>query len=465
MKRESEFRYTKLAGILREQILSGYIKPGQFLMSENELCRHYAMSRTSVRKSLEELLKEGLIVKKVGQGTIVSPDLAIEPSNKKVLRILATSPSHFMDSCMPFIIEEFEKQNPHVEVKCLSFPTSDFWESIRSSSQIGLQADIVFAGDRQFSEMEEAGPFLDLREPFKDVLPEIYPDLRKTFESGMQMPAIPVTFSPVYLVYNPKLFHKHDIPLPKHDWTKEDFLRAAQRLTIDTDGDGIIDQYGLTLSCSLNRWPLLALQNGVDFTGSIDREGLVKTLTFIHDLLYRYRIATLSPRYLINSEAFIRQKAGMVLTTSIELAGWRKETLPFEPMVASMPFGERKASLLIANAMMIPAASEEEELAIRFLKTALDPAIQERISREHKFLSVLQPVNDAVYSPTELTPLNIEGSRIVNSHFLHELFTDFSVMEEIEAEMELFWSGLESAVHFADRMVTMIESRLTPSSQ
>jgi multiple sugar transport system substrate-binding protein len=221
MRRENEFRYTKLASILREQILSGYIKPGQFLLSENELCRHYAMSRTSVRKSLDELLKEGLIVKKVGQGTIVSTDLVIEENENKILRILATSPSNFMDTCMPLIIEEFQKENPNVEVKCLSFPTTDFWESIRASSEIGIQADLVFAGDRQFREMEESGPFLNLREPLQDIAAKLYPTLKGVFGTEENVKAFPVTFSPVFLVYNPNLFHKYSIPLPELDWTRK----------------------------------------------------------------------------------------------------------------------------------------------------------------------------------------------------------------------------------------------------
>jgi multiple sugar transport system substrate-binding protein len=459
MRRENEFRYTKLASILREQILSGYIKPGQFLLSENELCRHYAISRTSVRKSLDELLKEGLIVKKVGQGTIVSTDLVIEENENKILRILATSPSNFMDTCMPLIIEEFQKENPNVEVKCLSFPTADFWESIRASSEIGLQADLVFAGDRQYSEMQESGPFLNLREPLQDIAANLYPTLKGIFGTEENVKAFPLTFSPVFLVYNPNLFHKYSIPLPELDWTKEDFLRAAQRLTLDTDGDGIIDQYGMTLSCDLNRWPLLALQNGVSFKDNIQKEALVKTLNFIHDLLYRYRIATLSPRYQLNSEAFIREKAAMMLTTSIELAGWRNNGMAFEPQVAPMPFGEQQASLLIANVMMIPANCNEEELALLFLRKALSFDTQQKISRNYRFLSVLQEVNEATFDLTLLKSLNIVGNQIANNHFLHELFSDLNVAEEIESEMELYWAGLESAPHFVERLLQIIDGK------
>ncbi|MFC5648199.1 extracellular solute-binding protein [Paenibacillus solisilvae] len=453
MRRENEFRYTQLASILREQIISGYIKPGEFILSENDLCRYYGMSRTSVRKSLDNLLKEGLIVKKAGLGTIVSPDLIIDEPGTKVLRILATSPSHFMDICMPMIIEEFQKHYPNVKVKCLGFPTEEFWESVRASNELGLQADIILVGDRQLIEMEDAGPFIDLKEPMKDIFQGLYPTLRSAFSS---IKAIPVTFSSVYLVYNPNLFQKYNVPLPKHDWTREDFLRAAQLLTMDTDSDGIVDQYGFALSPAINRWTMFALQNGVNFKEDVQREALVKTLTFLHDLLYRYRIATLLPKQQLNLEVFIREKAAMVLTTAIELAGWRNEKLQFEPRVASMPFGDTQAPLLIANAMMIPEGCNDEEMAIRFLKFALSYEIQEKISRNKHFLSVLESVNEAIWDKTTLLSLNIVNDRLSNSRFLNEIFPDLGMLEEIESEMALYWAGLESANHFADWLLGMI---------
>lgn len=456
MRRENEFRYTKLAGILREQIISGYIKPGQFLLSENELCRHYALSRTSVRKSLDQLQKEGLIVKKVGQGTFVTPDLVIEETKNKVLRILAASPSHFMDICMPLIIEEFQSRHPNVEIKCLSFPTVDFWESFRASQELGLQADIVFVGDRQFSEVGDGSAFLELSRTMKDITPALYPKLRNTFSPGEAMRAVPITFSTVYLAYNPQLFERYDVPLPKADWTKEDFLRAAQRLTLDTDGDGIIDQYGLALSSAVNRWPLFALQNGWRVSDGDQKQALVRTLTLFHDLLYRYRVANLSPRYQVNSDAFIREKAAMVLTTSIEMAGWRHDRMSFEPQVAPMPFGDHPATLLIANALMLPATCHDEELAVRFLQTALSPEIQEKLSREKGFLAVLKSVNEKLWDRTTLESIHVVNDRIENSFFLHELFEDLSAIEEIEYEMELYWGGMESAAHFAERLMHLI---------
>ncbi|CAG7619192.1 extracellular solute-binding protein [Paenibacillus allorhizosphaerae] len=454
MRRENEFRYTKLANILREQILSGYIKPGEYLLSENELCKHYSMSRTSVRKSLDQLLKDRLIVKKVGQGTVVSPDLVVPVSERKVLRVLATSPSHFADSCMQHIIDVFQQKYSHVDVKFMSFPTLDFWESIRASSDMGLQPDVIFAGDRQCLESDLGqDAFLDLQGPLEQSLQAMYPRMAGAFRQGQAVIAAPVTFSTVYLAYNPQLFDAYGVERPGPNWTRDDFVEAARKLTVDTDGDGIVDQYGFSVNSSFNRWPVIALQNGVRFDNADDKEPLIRTLTFIHDLLYRYRVATNSAKFLRNSDAFVRGKSGMVLTTSIELAGWRNDQLDFEAQVAPLPFGEEKATLLIANAFMIPSRCSDPELAVEFVRTALDPGLQESIGRSSQFLSVLRTVNEELWDKETLESLNIKDDRIENSHFLFEMIPDSSRIEELDAALGLYWAGLESANAAAERLL------------
>ncbi|GIP32935.1 extracellular solute-binding protein [Paenibacillus sp. J2TS4] len=457
MRRENEFLYSQLAQILRDQIWSGFIKPGQYLMSENELCKYYGMSRTSVRKSLEQLAKEGLVVKRVGQGTMVAPNLKIPVKNQKVLRILATSPSHFIDHCMPYLLEEFKQLYPNVDVKVLRFPTSDFWESVRVSREAGLQPDLVFVTDRQLAELDDPELSLDLSEPLKDSLPMIYPRLIDSFRAGDKLPATPITFSTVYLAYNPELFERCGVTPPAPDWTQEDFVQASQQLTMDTDGDGIIDQYGFSLSSSISRWPVIAMQNGVFFNKESSKEGVQETLRFLHDILFRNRSAHLYQfSRLLNSEAFAMGKTAMVLTTSIELAGLRNLPLNFEPLVAPLPFGDRKATLMVANALLIPTDAGDKDLALQFLQMAYAPEVQEKICRMTRFLSILQPINNKLWDKPYLESLNIVSDKIDNSYFLHELFEDFSLIEELEAEMEMYWAGMESATSFADKLYEII---------
>ncbi|MCU6713082.1 extracellular solute-binding protein [Paenibacillus sp. J5C_2022] len=458
MKRESKFRYSKLANILREQIMSGYIKPGNFLMSENDLCNHYSISRTSVRKSLEQLAQEGLIIKKVGQGTIVNPDLIVENSSDKVLRIFSVSPSHFFDHGLPLIIEEFEQENPNVKIKCLNFSANDFWDSVESSVELGLQPDVILATDRHFRNADTSLEFLDLMPYLPDYSTMIYPRLREAFLRDQKLQGAISTFSSVYLTYNPELFRTHQVPEPTERWSLEEFLEAAHRLTLDTNGDGINDQYGLSLSSSLGRWPVLVLQNGGGFKANCEKAPLVKTLTLIHDLLYRHRVATLSPQYLLNSEAFIKGKAAMMMTTSLEMAGWSDSISGFEPKVASMPFGDHKGTLLTANAFMVPEASNEQEMAIRFVQKALSPSMQEKLGKEANLMSPLRQVNEKNWSTSLFQSLHINEDITMNSYFIDELFGDTSDIEEIVKEMHLFWAGIESAEEFAEKMIAIMNS-------
>jgi len=63
--------YHQLAGLLRTQINSGDLNPGQRVPSEAELAERYDTSRNTVRLALDALRKEGLLTSKQGLGTFV----------------------------------------------------------------------------------------------------------------------------------------------------------------------------------------------------------------------------------------------------------------------------------------------------------------------------------------------------------------------------------------------------------
>ena len=53
------------------QIQHGVYGVGSYLPSENELCATYNITRTTARKALEELQKEGFIIRQHGKGSQV----------------------------------------------------------------------------------------------------------------------------------------------------------------------------------------------------------------------------------------------------------------------------------------------------------------------------------------------------------------------------------------------------------
>lgn len=71
--------YYKLYVLLAQQIRDGEMRPGQAIQSENEMTTAYGVSRITVRKALDLLEKEGLIVRRRGARTCVAELETPEP--------------------------------------------------------------------------------------------------------------------------------------------------------------------------------------------------------------------------------------------------------------------------------------------------------------------------------------------------------------------------------------------------
>lgn len=65
--------YMQLAHRLRQQIVEGEIGAGEALPSERDLCDIMGASRVTVRKAIELLIEEGLLSRRQGSGTYVTP--------------------------------------------------------------------------------------------------------------------------------------------------------------------------------------------------------------------------------------------------------------------------------------------------------------------------------------------------------------------------------------------------------
>jgi len=67
----AESKYISVAEFLRELIQKEEIKVGEYLPSENDLCSRFSITRTTVRRAMDQLMKEGFIEKLQGRGSRV----------------------------------------------------------------------------------------------------------------------------------------------------------------------------------------------------------------------------------------------------------------------------------------------------------------------------------------------------------------------------------------------------------
>ncbi len=69
----AKHKYRQIFEKLQDDISSGRYKPGKRLPSEAELVRRFGASRMTVFRAMHELQSLGLVTRRVGSGTFVSP--------------------------------------------------------------------------------------------------------------------------------------------------------------------------------------------------------------------------------------------------------------------------------------------------------------------------------------------------------------------------------------------------------
>ena len=74
LKKKTDYVYSELENDLRNQIQKGILKPDECILSENRLCEQYRLSRRSTRKALDNLVAQGMLYRRAGKGTFVSPN-------------------------------------------------------------------------------------------------------------------------------------------------------------------------------------------------------------------------------------------------------------------------------------------------------------------------------------------------------------------------------------------------------
>jgi len=458
MKR-TEFRYVQMAGIMRTEILTGYLKPGEFLLPEKELCEKYSISRNSLRQALELLHEEGLLVKMGGRGNMVAHDIRRDDPDENTLVVLSPYPSAFAERGLPLLTSMFKEHYPNVNVKLMN--TSHQFDAILRDLDGIVKPDIVMGWDRHFNQMGEQ-EFIPVDDLLHETAEDIHPKIEKAFEKDGAYYAVPVTFSPIFLACNDQLFRASGAEWPAREWSLNQFAEAAKKMTQDTNGDGLNDIYGIGMSSSLWRWPVFALKHGYRFgfdrDVNISAQRLTEALSFMQNLIYRDRVCLVTgisdPSFL--NEMFMEGRIGMMLTSTLATDMKRSK---FPVQIAPLPRRDDNpcGSLLIANGLMISRRSRKTDLAKLFLRFALRPDFQQKLADETGFLSVFSSVNQKVWPLDRLKAMGAGFEDLEVSAFIHELIPSPAKSGKLESQMKKFWAGMESPAVMAAKILKNLE--------
>ena len=355
-------------------------------------------------------------------------------------------------------IAKFEHAHPGVTVHYYSgIRKDDYSEWFSRKLLAGEEPDIFMVLGTDFNQFASMGVMKNLEtfiEEDTDFEPEKY--FTSAFVSGQYESvqyALPYETVPTLMFVNKTLLTQEGIDMPEENWTWEDFYEICKKVTRDTDGDGVLDQFG-----SYNYdWMDALCSNG---GGVFNKKGTEAALTdsrVVEAVKYVRSINDLYGGEKLTQEDF---NGGRVAFMPLTFAEYRTyKTYPykirkyanFQWDCVTMPAGEQGGNISQVDSLLmgISANTKEEKLAWEFLKLlTYDEESQMNIFYDSQGASVLKEVTESQQMEQVVQEDMEEGDTVINGKLLGR------VIEEGHVEPQ--FKKYEQAMSLTDSEINKI---------
>jgi len=168
------------------------------------------------------------------------------PKEKTVLQIMGPwiveSPE---DKILGGVVESFEEAYPQYEVELIGVPSADVVTSVQSMAASKTLPDLVIVNGANNAAWKEMDILEDISGSFdQDFLDGFYPEMLKEFTYDGELLGLPLCAAPFVLILRKDLLDEAGLTVPE---SFEEIVSVAQALTVDKNGDGKTDRYGMTL--------------------------------------------------------------------------------------------------------------------------------------------------------------------------------------------------------------------------
>lgn len=282
------------------------------------------------------------------------------------------------------MIGKFEAENPGIEINLTVMEPGDYWTKIRLMAMTKKLPDVFNMSSGYLEEWSSNGFLYNLDEFVANDLNEedFYLNL---IEGGKKIAnknnayAVPFALVTTVLFYNKDMFDAAGIAYPDSNWTWNEFLVAAKKLTIDKDNDGKTDQWGFWLYGRYAHTESWIYRNGGEI---VNRETMrfepdanaLETLEFLSKLVNEYKVAPM-PKDMAGvrqQDVFPRGLAAMWIDGSWNIdnnriiagdtVNWGIAEVPLGPN------GDANTSYSWPDFTAISATTKNAEAAWKFLK-------------------------------------------------------------------------------------------------
>jgi multiple sugar transport system substrate-binding protein len=373
------------------------------------------------------------------------------------------------------LVTAFNEEHPEIEVNLLAVPGeswAEYLERIATLIAGGERPDIIWVateGVRFLASLNLLEP-LDERierdqEELRSVLGDVAPALLESFKVEGNTFALPYSWNAMFMYYNSARFEEAGLEPPSADWTWDDFLLAAEALTVDEDGDGYPERFGY----AVETWGMFALQPWLlSGGGSILSEdlceatltdpGVVRALQFLYDLVYTHQVSPAPGAGIDAFAQFMNGNIGMLGAGRWLVKGFLQEDFQ-DYNIQYWPGNIERTSVYGVDGFPLLRMSQSPDAAWEFIKYMTKKEVQEGLvggeegvgtniptrrsvanqltSPENAeiFYGVLDRDVELVTSPTNFNQMQNIFLRYVGLIFADEMTVE-EAMQAAQAEMQ-----------------------------
>ncbi len=408
--------------------------------------RHYERGRIALAFVCSALLAAGCAKPSAESGTVIKVAFWGSPEEVTIIQDL---------------VNEWQKQRPDVHVRLEHTPFSNYVSRLLTRMAGNVAPDIMavevnlFPGLWAKDAFLSLTPFIDRDKDFR--LGDFFPEVVERFTVNGPVYAIPRDTAPFACVYyNKKLFDQAGVPYPTDDWTWDDLLRAAKKLTKVEDGR--ITQYGFYAWA----WQNFVYGNGGKLVNDLrhptrcllGEPKAIEGLQFYSDLMNKQEVAP-TPVALGNlamgaQQLFMTQRVAMFSSGFWEVPALRQIT-DFDWDVVMFPKGPHgiRAFGTGGTGYCILKSTAHPDLAWEVLKALAGDAGQAKLAET----GLAQPANRRVaegpaFAQSTQRPLNKGMLNQAVKHVVYEPFIpEWREMFELYVlpELDLLFHGQKTA--------------------